>query len=392
MDDRAVLTGNLKFICLADLFQILGGNNSTGILRITSRYAPNPGHIYFHNGNPVNADYGSIKGLRAVQMLFGIIEGDFEFRQAPLQVKRSIKQNRMQLILDALRLLDDGEIRKLGPAAADTALDQAKAKTKSIKDLPLIEGPMMNYAYIVRDEFFEDGAEIVKEGAHGKWMWIILDGKVRVSRSTAGETLNIARIGKGCFIGTIKSILYGDHSRTATVTAEGDVRLGLLDTNRLYMDHESLSPEFKTILSSLDNRLRKITNRAVELFSGENGADSGIKEKKMVFDKTDSSQSLYTIRHGEAIVVAQTRSGPLSLVRLEERDIFGYIPFMDIGHEPRAATIMATADLITDRIDGKDIQTEYNRLSSTLRNFIYHLGTCISMTTAQALGFTKQNM
>ena len=66
MDNTAAFTGSLKFISLADLFQILGGNNNTGVLRITSRYSPETGYIYFHNGNPVNADYGSVKGIKAV--------------------------------------------------------------------------------------------------------------------------------------------------------------------------------------------------------------------------------------------------------------------------------------------------------------------------------------
>jgi hypothetical protein len=53
MPEKTTLTGNLAFIALADVFQILGGNNSTGVLRIKSQYTPNPGLIYFVNGDPV---------------------------------------------------------------------------------------------------------------------------------------------------------------------------------------------------------------------------------------------------------------------------------------------------------------------------------------------------
>ncbi|UCF58148.1 MAG: DUF4388 domain-containing protein, partial [Deltaproteobacteria bacterium] len=59
MPDKAVLAGTLSFIGLGDLFQILGGNNSTGVLRIKSQYVSNLGIIYFVNGNPVNASSGS---------------------------------------------------------------------------------------------------------------------------------------------------------------------------------------------------------------------------------------------------------------------------------------------------------------------------------------------
>ena len=54
MTSKSVLTGSLRFIGLADIFQILGGNSSTGVLHITSPHAPNPGLIYFLNGNPVS--------------------------------------------------------------------------------------------------------------------------------------------------------------------------------------------------------------------------------------------------------------------------------------------------------------------------------------------------
>jgi CRP-like cAMP-binding protein len=391
MDDRASLTGSLKFTSLPDLFQIFGGNSNTGVLKIMSRYAPNPGHIYFHNGDPVNADYGSANGLDALYMLFGITEGDFEFRQEPLQVKHSIQQNRIEIILNALKQIDDGKIKMIGPATMDKKLGQAETHADSGKNSPLIEGPLVNYAYVVKEEFFESGAEIVKEGAHGKWIWIILDGIVRVSRNIDGETMNIARLGKGCFIGTVKAMLYGEYSRTACITAEGEVSLGVVNANRLYMEYVLLSPEFKAVLLSMDNRLRKMTDRSAELFSGKNSADGLIGEKMVAFDNAELAESLYSIIQGEAVVVAQTPSGSMPLITLQERDFLGYLPFVDIGHEPRAASIMASADLVTDKINWKDIQGEYYRLSTTFRNFIYHLGTCISMTTAQMHGHEKLN-
>ena len=42
MSDKIALSGKLSFISLADLFQLLGGNSSTGVLKIFSKYAPNP--------------------------------------------------------------------------------------------------------------------------------------------------------------------------------------------------------------------------------------------------------------------------------------------------------------------------------------------------------------
>ena len=47
MNSRSDFSGDLSFISLADIFQTLGGNNSTGVLQMTSDYAPTQGKIYF---------------------------------------------------------------------------------------------------------------------------------------------------------------------------------------------------------------------------------------------------------------------------------------------------------------------------------------------------------
>ena len=64
-----VLAGNLDFLSLGDILQLLGSNSSTGILRVRSKYAQEPGFIYFINGNPVNALAGPLNGLDAVSAL-----------------------------------------------------------------------------------------------------------------------------------------------------------------------------------------------------------------------------------------------------------------------------------------------------------------------------------
>ena len=104
MSGKVVLTGWLKFTSLADLFQIIGGNHSTGTLRISSRYTPDPGIIYFIEGNPVNASDGNLRGLEAVYSLFGRTEGNFEFVEGKVPVEHAIKKSRMEIVLDALRI------------------------------------------------------------------------------------------------------------------------------------------------------------------------------------------------------------------------------------------------------------------------------------------------
>ena len=119
MSKKVVLAGNLDFISLADIFQILGGNSSTGILSMKSQYASNPGRIYFVEGNPINAGTGALKGIDAVYALFGWMEGNFEFSEEEVNAGQVIKQGRMEIVLDALRMVDDDEIEKLGPPSFD---------------------------------------------------------------------------------------------------------------------------------------------------------------------------------------------------------------------------------------------------------------------------------
>jgi hypothetical protein len=106
-----VLSGNLKFLGLGDVLQFLGSSGSTGVLSIKSKYVSDPGLIYFINGNPVNATVGSLKGIDAVNQLFGWVDGDFEFSEEKVTCETVIKKSRMEIILDGLSMLDDGKIR-----------------------------------------------------------------------------------------------------------------------------------------------------------------------------------------------------------------------------------------------------------------------------------------
>ncbi|MBW1676221.1 MAG: DUF4388 domain-containing protein, partial [Deltaproteobacteria bacterium] len=259
MSGKAVLAGDLRFVGLPDVFQILGGNNNTGILHITSEYASGSGLIHFVNGNPVNAMCGPLLGLDAIYALFGWTEGKFEFQQQAVQVEHVVNKSRMEIILDALRMLDDGIIKKVGPLFPGRA--SAVQRSGERGALPLIKGRLINYMYIIDEEEFRDGERIVAEGGHGNWIWVILEGMVEI---------------------TITCLLWRGHVRSATVTAVGNVQLGVLDAERLSEEYASLSPEFRQLLLSLDARLIKITDTAVDLFMKKNRPDRLIGDKEVI--------------------------------------------------------------------------------------------------------------
>jgi len=379
MGDNIGLSGKLSFVNLSDLFQILGGNSSTGVLKITSKYAPNPGQIYFVNGNPVNAICDRLKGIDAIYPLFGWVDGKFEFYEEEVQKSQIINQGRMEIVLDALRMLDDGVIKKLGPSA-----DMLSGESIKKDSLPVIKGSIADYSYIIGEEEFEDGKLIVKEGKYGKWLWVVLEGTADVKRELADDSITILRLGEGCFVGTFTALLFGQYARKASIIASGKVSLGLLDTERLSREFNSLSPDFRTLLLSLDTRLKKITDRIVALYTKKADDISIPKGANVIIEKDSSKQEGMIITDGMAYVIGKDQKGDFPLFTLGKEEAFGNFPFLDIGHEPRSAEVVALKDLKVKKLDIASLQAEYDNLSGMFRSLIYNICGCVSLTTRVA--------
>jgi len=386
MGGEAVFAGHLSFFGLADIIQMLGGNRSTGILRITSQHASNAGLIYLQNGDPINATSGSVQGLDALYALFGWTEGRFEFYEQKIQAEHVIHNSRMEIILDGTKMLDEGAVQRVGPPSLKEGADDRKSGPKDgeTSSLPVIKGPLVDYIHVINEEQFRDGEKIITEGGHGNWIWVVLEGKVRITKVTSNGPMTLAQLGEGCFVGALASFLRRGHVRSATVTALGDVQLGVLDARRLSGEYASLSASFRGLLLSLDGRLRKVTERAVELYA-KNYRDNGLaKDKKLVMKEGSPKKAVYTITQGEAYVMRRTAKGYLPLLTLGEGEVFGNVPFMDMGHEPRRARVLASEDLKVEVLNGEDLKEEYDGLSATLRNLVNSIATCVSMTTAVA--------
>ena len=387
MSDKALLAGDLRFVTLSDLFQILGGNHNTGILHMTSQHAPTPGLIYFVNGSPVNAMCGPLVGLDAIYALFGWTEGRFEFHQQSVQVEHVVKNSRMEIILDGLRMLDEGIIKKVGPPfpIKVSAVQSSGLKYGEWDAPPIIKGPLVNYMYVIDEEEFRDGERIVAEGAHGNWIWVILEGVVEITKQTSNGPMTIVRLGEGATIGTITSLSWRGHVRSATATAVGNVQLGVLDSERLAEEYASLTSEFRELLLSLDARLMKITDTLADLFMKKTKPPDGlIDDKEVIIEEGCSREEVFTITEGEAYMIRRTPQGCLSLLTLKKGDVFGYVPFMDMGREFRCASVVASKDLKVNRFDMDSLRKEYDRLSPAFKGIIEHTATCVSLTTRLA--------
>jgi CRP-like cAMP-binding protein len=379
MSGRIAIAGDLKFLNLGEVVQLLGTTAETGTLCITSQYASQPGMIYIEKGNPINATNGSKAGLDALFSLFGWIDGQFEFVKENVTCEKAITKSRMEIILDGLRLLDEGKVAVLGPPNSQLApSSDMVAKSGS---LPLIKGPLVDYSYVVDEEAFYDGDEIVQEGNHGNWVWVILEGTAEIVKDTPKGRLKLLQIGDGAFLGSIAALLKGDNMRSATVTAAGNIQLGMLDSQLLTSELAHLSRDFRDFVSCLDARLKKTTNMLVDIYSGDTKFAGLIKGKKPLIKQGQDEKRLFRIRSGEAWVARETDDGTVPLVGLKKGDFLGCIPFLDMGHEPFSASVFASPDLKLAAINPDDFQKEYDNFSATLKNIFAHLATCISVST-----------
>jgi CRP-like cAMP-binding protein len=382
-----VLAGSLKFLGLGDVLQLLGSNAGTGVLQIKSKYAQQPGIIYIVEGNPVDASAGTAGGIDAVNALFGWLEGDFEFSQEQVNNTNVIKKSRMELILDSLSMLDDGQIEVLGPVSYEKKGGDPSTKAAS---LPIIRGPLVDYMYVVDEEAVYHGSRITIEGKHGSWFWVILEGTAEIVKETSEGPVKIARIGEGAFVGSISSFLVSGSVRSATIHALSNVQLGVLDSQRLSTDFSRMTSDFRYFVLSLDRRLKQITDWSVDIHLKRISMEEFVKDKKPLIKQGDSDDNLYLIEEGEACIVRKTKYGQVPLANLAQGDVFGSVPFLDIGQEPFSASVLSSANLQVKKLDIEKLKSEHQQLSTTFRNIIEHLATCISVTTMRASTFQNK--
>lgn len=385
MSMKVSLSGSLTFMSLVDLLQLLGSNGSSGVLRVESKYASGPGTIYFANGNPIDASNEKLKGLDALFSLFGWTDGEFFFTQDNIERKKVITNSRMEVILDGLKKLDDGQIEKLGPEAMVKSVTDASGKSS----IPLIKGPLIDYSYIVDEEEFSDGASIVSEGKHGSWIWVILDGVVDIVKQTSKGPLTIVKIGSGAFIGSMASFLFEGHVRSATAVACGKVQLGVLDSQRISSEYAKMSSNMKGIMRSLENRQYQVTERLTEVHEGRNRLKEFTQDRKMVIKQGAKDQKLFAITAGKAFSVRTVEKVQSPLVMMKAGDHFGYFPFVDMGHEPFSASIYGTEDLEVEEMGLDRLQSEYDRLSTSVQHIFENMATNISVTTMRICELNK---
>jgi CRP-like cAMP-binding protein len=118
------------------------------------------------------------------------------------------------------------------------------------------------YGYIVKEEVFPNQAKIIEEGKYGDWVYIVMEGRVKTKKRTSKGMLTINTLGEGSVVGEIPFLKKTDRLRTASVVAEGQVKLGVIDKDRLEKEYEALSPQLKSLVRTMVLRLEETTKKA----------------------------------------------------------------------------------------------------------------------------------
>lgn len=386
INSNVVFKGSLNFIGLGELLQLLGGSGSTGTIKLTSIYAETPGYIYLNEGNPINAEVGDKKGLDALNSFFGWVDATFEFTNEPVNTEKLIRKNRMEIILDGLRMVDDGVIEKLG---RQTLPSRSTLVTADNTDVPVIRGPLIDYIYVVDEEEFSEGKEIVIQEKFGSWLWVVLQGTVEVYRALPEGRVSIVRLTDGAFIGSISSLFEKVNVRSATVVAKSRVQLGVLDYERIFREVSNMSLKFKGILNSQDKRLKEITNTCADAIVHKAHQIDAPRNMKPFTGINEKNDAVFQIRSGNARILRKMNRQFIDICSLGEEDVIGHIPFLNTSHEPHSASVFVSEDFAAEPIDLTDIKEEYDSLSDTLKNLIQHISICTSVTTGRVVDLLK---
>jgi CRP-like cAMP-binding protein len=275
-------------------------------------------------------------------------------------------------------MVDEGLIPILGNEPGD-----GKNSDSDGKRLPLLKGPVVDYVYVVDEEVFENGDEIVAQNRYGTWFWVILEGMVEVVRIFPQGPAPILRLGEGAFIGSIVSFLREGNTRSASIYAVGRVQLGVVDSELIAREYSVLSDMFRNILISLDKRMKQLTDVCAAMVLDQQEPLVDQPRGNLFISRESNEKKVFFIKRGQAFVYKNIKDKYLHLLTLEKGDLIGRIAFLNSAHEPYSAQVYLSEDTEVYPVDLDNLHQEYQELSGTFKNMIRNLTNSISVTTGR---------
>jgi CRP-like cAMP-binding protein len=121
------------------------------------------------------------------------------------------------------------------------------------------------FSYVVNEERFPDKAFIIKEGGRGDWIYVILEGRVKLLKKTSKGMMTIDTLTEGDFVGEMSLLKRDSEPRIVSAVADGPVMVGSLDTTLLKQDWDAQPPRLKKLISSLIQNLEDSIKKAVSV-------------------------------------------------------------------------------------------------------------------------------
>jgi CRP/FNR family cyclic AMP-dependent transcriptional regulator len=125
------------------------------------------------------------------------------------------------------------------------------------------------HAYVAGEEFYPNGSVIIEEGTVGDWVYVILEGSVKVRKKTPKGSVTVNTLKEGEVFGEMGFLDGGKRLRSASVVASGDVWVGVLDGEKLTRDFEELPSNLRALVRSLVLKLREITTNVCSLVAAQ---------------------------------------------------------------------------------------------------------------------------
>ncbi|MFH2219969.1 MAG: TIGR02266 family protein [Pseudomonadota bacterium] len=115
---------------------------------------------------------------------------------------------------------------------------------------------------LTSEQTFQDGQMIIEENSSGKQVFVILSGAVEISRTGSGERFIINTLRVGEVFGELS--YFGGFKRTATATAQGETRLGLIDLPPVQSEFGKLSDDVRVLMGVMTQRYKSLVDRTSE--------------------------------------------------------------------------------------------------------------------------------
>jgi len=121
------VTGTLGLFSLVDLFQLLAAARRSG--RLSIDHPRGPAKVYFDKGQVVHAEFEGRTGEEAVFAIFADERGTFEFRVAVPPPAVSVKGGTENVVLEAVRRLDESRRDEGGAAPPPVTRDAVPTRS-----------------------------------------------------------------------------------------------------------------------------------------------------------------------------------------------------------------------------------------------------------------------